>query len=54
VLPWTVAQVATASGFRTAMLVPALAATLLAFVAGGLWMRTGVQGYLRAVPVETP
>jgi len=53
-LPWTVAQVAARSGFRTAMLVPALAATILALVACGLWMRMGARGYLRPAPAEVP
>ena len=53
-LPWTVARVAAASGFRTAMLVPAAAAALLAFAAGGLWMRAAARGDLRRVPAEVP
>jgi fucose permease len=53
-MPWIVAQIADDSGFRVAMIVPAAAALGLAALAGTLWLRLGVTGYLRAAPAEVP
>jgi hypothetical protein len=54
VLPWSVAQVARASGFRTAMLVPVAAAVAFAGIAAAAWARRGATGYLSPAGVEAP
>jgi fucose permease len=51
-LPWTVAQVAGAAGFRVAMMVASGSALVLGALAAVLWARGGVTGYLRREPAD--
>ena len=53
-LPWTVAQVAGAAGFRVAMTLPSAAALALTGLAANLWLRLGVTGYGRTAGAEGP